>query len=108
LLRGFDVPTISQVTGKALRTIAQYLVIVECYQPDLLQASHHQWMVDRRKGKSFVAPPETLAAMTEALSNPKALDGEKCDKISGGESPEPGAKKRPKRRRNPVQRGDEE
>ncbi len=94
LLRGFDVPTISQVTGKALRTIAQYLVIIECYQRDLLQASHHQWMIDRRKGKSFVAPPETLAAMTESLANPDASDKEKCDKVSGVGSPELGSKKR--------------
>jgi len=94
LLRGFDVPTISQVTGKALRTIAQYLVIVECYQPDLLQAPHHQWMIARRKGKSLVAPPETLVAMTASLANPDAPDEEKCDKVSGVESPELGSKKR--------------
>jgi hypothetical protein len=36
LRRGFDVETIGQVTGKAARTIAQYLVIVECYHPDLV------------------------------------------------------------------------
>jgi len=94
LLRGFDVPTISQVTGKALRTIAQYLVIVECYQPDLLQASHKQWMVDRRKAKSLVAPPETLVAMTESLENPGPSSKKKCDKISGGGSQELGSKKR--------------
>ncbi len=94
LLRGFDVPTISQVTGKALRTIAQYLVIVECYQPDLLQASHHQWMIDRRKGKSFVAPPETLAAMTETLSNPEPSEKTKCDRIAGSGSQELGSKNR--------------
>ena len=94
LLRGFDVPTISQVTGKALRTIAQYLVIVECYQPDLLQASHRQWMVDRRKGKSLVAPPETLVAMAESLENPDPSAKKKCDKIPGGGSQELGSKKR--------------
>ncbi|MCP4603338.1 MAG: DUF1670 domain-containing protein [Proteobacteria bacterium] len=94
LLRGFDVPTISQVTGKALRTIAQYLVIVECYQPDLLQASHHQWMIDRRKGKSLVTPPETLVAMTESLENPDPSDKKKCDKIVGGHSQKMSSKKK--------------
>ncbi len=36
LRRGFDVETIGQVTGKAARTIAQYLVIIGSYHPDLL------------------------------------------------------------------------
>jgi hypothetical protein len=94
LLRGFDVPTISQVTGKALRTIAQYLVIVECYQPDLLQASHHQWMIDRRKGKSLVTPAETLVAMTESLENPDPLARKKCDNVSGSDVQKSGSKKR--------------
>jgi len=94
LLRGFDVPAISHVTGKALRTIAQYLVIIECYQPDLLQASHHQWMIDRRKGKSFVAPPETLSAITESLANTDAADDGKCDKVLGGDCSELGPKNR--------------
>ena len=85
---------ISQVTGKALRTIAQYLVIVECYQPDLLQTSHHQWLIDRRKGRSFVAPPETLAAMTKSLANQDAADKEECDKVPERESPELTSKKR--------------
>ncbi len=97
LLRGFDVPTISQVTGKALRTIAQYLVIVECYQPDLLQDSHRQWMIDRRKGKSLVTPPETLVAMTESLENPDPSAKKNCDKISDGNSQELGSKKRASR-----------
>jgi hypothetical protein len=94
LLRGFDVPTISQVTGKALRTIGQYLVIIECYQPDLLTASHHQWMIDRRKGQKLHAPPETLEAMSESLSNQEPSGKKKCDKISGSDSPELGSKKR--------------
>jgi len=69
LRRGFDVETISHVTGKAARTIAQYLVIVECYHPDLLQDSHRQWLAGRRRRKALVAPPETMAAMTETLEN---------------------------------------
>ncbi len=94
LLRGFDVPTISQVTGKALRTIMQYLVIAECYQPDLLQPSHRQWMVDRRKRKSLVTPPETLMAMTESLENPNPTNKEKCDKIPERGSEKMSSKKR--------------
>ena len=69
-------------------------MIIECYQRDLLQDSHHQWMIDRRKGKSFVAPPETLAAMTESLANPDAADDGKCGKVLGDGCPELGSKKR--------------
>ncbi len=36
LRRGFDVETIGHVTGKAARTIAQYLVIIGSYHPDLV------------------------------------------------------------------------
>ncbi|MGH2667732.1 MAG: DUF1670 domain-containing protein, partial [bacterium] len=36
LKRGFDTPTICQVTGRAARTVAEYLVIVERFHPQLL------------------------------------------------------------------------
>ena len=49
LRKGFDAETICQVTGKALRTVAQYLVIVETYQPELLKKSHRDWLAQRRK-----------------------------------------------------------
>jgi hypothetical protein len=98
LLRGFDVPTISHVTGKALRTIMQYFVIIECYQPDLLQSSHRQWMVDRRKRKSLVTPPETLIAMTESLENPNPTNKEECDKLPERSSEKRSSKKRATKR----------
>ena len=70
-------------------------MIVECYQPDLLQASHRQWMIDRRKGKSLVAPPETLVAMTETLSNPEYTQIPAPDHLTqshrGGRLPRGGA-----------------
>ena len=49
LRRSFDVETICQVTGKAPRTIAQYLVIIECYHPKLLKKKHRDWLAARRK-----------------------------------------------------------
>jgi hypothetical protein len=50
LRKGFDIETICQVTGKARRTVAQYLVIVERYQPQLLKKQHRDWLTTRRKG----------------------------------------------------------
>jgi hypothetical protein len=70
LRRGFDVDTLGHVTGKAARTIAQYMAIVECYHPDLVQDSHRQWLAQRRKKAKLVAAPETLAPMTQSLANP--------------------------------------
>jgi len=75
------VETICQVTGKAKRTISQYLVIVECYHRDLLQDSHNQWLAKRRRKTKQVADPETLAAMTQSLENQGAPDMGKCEKI---------------------------
>ena len=93
LRRGFDPQTISQVTGKAPRTVAQYLVIVECYQPELLPASVRQWLTDRRQGNKAAAPPETLAAMTESLENRGTPDKGKCEKIAQKGSQDLGPKR---------------
>ncbi len=49
LKKDFDVPSICQVTGKAARTVEQYLVIVERFHPRLLKATHRDWLVARRK-----------------------------------------------------------
>ena len=49
LKKSFDVPTICQVTGRAARTVAEYLVIVERFHPQLLGAGHRDWLVARRK-----------------------------------------------------------
>lgn len=49
LRKGFDVPVICQVTGKAARTIAQYLLIVDEFHPQLLDASHREWLEIRQR-----------------------------------------------------------
>ena len=49
LRKGLDVPTICQATGKAPRTVAQYLVIVEAYHPDLITPEHRKWLAHRRR-----------------------------------------------------------
>jgi hypothetical protein len=104
LRRGFDVETIGHVTGRAARTIAQYLVIVECYHPDLLQDSHRQWLAGRRKRKALVAPPETMAAMTESLENQGTPDKGKHEKMAHSGSQEAGSKRRalPKAKTRPT------
>lgn len=49
LRKGFDASTICQVTGKAVRTVCQYLVIVEQFHPELLKTTHRDWMKARRE-----------------------------------------------------------
>lgn len=49
LRKGFDVPTLCQVSGKAPKTVAQYLVIVEAFHPELLTADHREWLHARRR-----------------------------------------------------------
>jgi hypothetical protein len=48
LKKRFDAPTICQVTGRAARTVAEYLVIVERFHPKLLDPGHRDWLVARR------------------------------------------------------------
>ncbi|UCG50799.1 MAG: DUF1670 domain-containing protein [Candidatus Latescibacterota bacterium] len=70
LRKGFDVETIAQVTGKAPRTVAQYLVIVEAYHPTLLKKSHRDWLVRRRKkiGANRRLPAESVEPVMKALN----------------------------------------
>jgi hypothetical protein len=49
LKKSFDAPTICQVTGRAARTVAEYLVIVERFHPKLMGPEHRDWLVARRK-----------------------------------------------------------
>ncbi|MBK8167973.1 MAG: DUF1670 domain-containing protein [bacterium] len=93
LRRGFDVETIGHVTGKAARTVAQYLVIIECYHPDLLQDSHRRWLTGRRKGRTVTARPEMMTSMTEALENEEAPDTGKCEKMTPAGSQGLGSKR---------------
>jgi len=82
LKKGFDAPTICQVTGRAARTLAEYLVIIERFHPELLGPGHRDWLVARRKrahealplnqedGASILVKLET--GMTQN-PNPKAI-----------------------------------
>lgn len=49
LRKDFDVPTICRVSGKAPKTVAQYLVIVEAFHPGLLNSDHRAWLHARRR-----------------------------------------------------------
>lgn len=101
LRRGFDVETIGHVTGKAARTVAQYLVIIECYHPDLLQDSHRRWLAGRRKGRTVTARPEMMTSMTEALENEDAPDTGKCEKMAPAGSQGLGSKRAASRKAKP-------
>ena len=58
LRKGLDVPTISQVTGKAPRTVGQYLEIIRQFHPGLLDTKHRDWLDARwRKRKQRANPP---------------------------------------------------
>lgn len=82
LKKGFDTPTICQVTGKAARTVAQYLVIVERFHPALLGPGHRDWMVARcrRTQQGLPLDRETSATIVKNLetgltqnTNPTAI-----------------------------------
>jgi hypothetical protein len=70
LRKGLDVPTICQVTGKAARTVAQYLVIVEHFHPELLGATQRDWLAARRKRAHGPAtsPAGELSPMAKSLA----------------------------------------
>lgn len=69
LKRGLDVATICQVTGKAQRTVAQYLVIVACFQEKLLQEDHREWLVERSKKNGLTLPPEVGKRILKGLKD---------------------------------------
>jgi hypothetical protein len=74
LRKGFDVETICQVTGKAPRTVAQYLVIVETYHPTLLKKAHRDWLVKRRNkiGATRPLPAESMEPVMDALDDKRS------------------------------------
>jgi hypothetical protein len=84
LRRGLDVPTICQVTGKAQRTLAQYLVIIECYHPRLLRADHQDWLAKRRKNGGLVLSPAEGERIVQALEK---QEPEKNKKVAKNHSP---------------------
>ena len=69
LKKAFDAPTICQVTGRAARTVAEYLVIVERFHPELLGPGHRDWMVARRKRAHEALPldHEASASIVRSL-----------------------------------------
>jgi hypothetical protein len=77
LRKGFDAETICQVTGKAPRTVAQYLVVVETYQPKLLRKVHQDWLAARRKKvkRERSLPEEPMKPMVESLKNGRRRPG---------------------------------
>ena len=71
LRKKLDAPTICQVTGRAQRTVAQYLVIVEAYHPDLMGTEHRKWLAGRRKKNYPSLPPEEGEKMIQGLKKRK-------------------------------------
>jgi hypothetical protein len=88
LRKRFDVATISQVTGKAVRTVAQYLVIVEVFHPDLLTREHREWMAARRKkaSRTEFLPSEPIAPMTKSLKRVEYQETRKGAIVDSGGS----------------------
>lgn len=74
LRKGFDVETICQVTGKAPRTVAQYMVIVETYHPTLMKKTHRDWLVKRRDkiGAKRSLPAESMEPVIKALNDKRS------------------------------------
>jgi hypothetical protein len=71
LRKSFDAETICQVVGKASRTVAQYLAIIECYHPTLLKKLHRDWLTSYRKTVKVKRPlpKESVKPMVEALND---------------------------------------
>jgi hypothetical protein len=82
LKKGFDAPTLCQVAGRAARTVAEYLMIVDRFHPQLLGSTHRDWLVARRKRAHEALPldREASASIVTNLergmtqnTNPKAI-----------------------------------
>jgi len=86
LRKGLDVPTICQVTGRAPRTAAQYLVIVEQFHPELLDKPHRDWLkARRRKGRHKAKlPAEAMAPMVESLGGSATLETHHGERAAPG------------------------
>jgi Protein of unknown function (DUF1670) len=98
LRKGFDVPTICQVTGKAARTVAQYLVIVEQFHPELLTQSQRAWMNARRKKNNVQLPESEWAGIGKGLQEGGTSVSARGEKVDPGASGEAGSRRRsPKR-----------
>ena len=84
LKKGFDVETICQVSGKAPRTVAQYLVVVESYDPGIMNDGHREWLSMRRKriGAVRSLPAEAMTPMVRALQE-RGCQGLRQEEIVG-------------------------
>jgi hypothetical protein len=80
LRKGLDAPTICHVIGKAPRTVAQYLVIIEGYHPELLGQGHRVWLAQRRKKNSLLLSREEGEKMTRALEKQEPGKAQKTAK----------------------------
>ena len=103
LRKGLDVPTICHVTGRAARTVAEYLVIIEQFHPELLSETHRSWLVMRRKRqhRGMSLRPQDMAPMTKNLEEggssdthpptiaPPARSGEVDSRTQPSTSPQP-------------------
>ena len=76
LRKGFDVPTICQAVGRAPRTVAQYLVIVETFNADLLDKPNRDWLIARRKRTKVESwlPPKPMESMLASFKNQETSD----------------------------------
>jgi hypothetical protein len=76
LRKGMDVPTICQITNRAARTVAQYLVIIEQFHPELLGEKHRSWLEGRRN-----TALKTMAKLSEKLTPGSRTIGKRgtCD-----------------------------
>jgi hypothetical protein len=112
LRKGFDIPTICQVTGRAARTVAEYLTIVEAYQPRILKKKHRDWLMNRRKKvhKRETFPSDSVTPMLQALEKGGTLDTRPNEIAAPGASEEAGSSTpsrptRTKREKRPKKRG---
>jgi hypothetical protein len=107
LRKGLDVPTICQVTGRAPRTVAQYMVIVEHFHPELLDTTHRDWLKARRRKRSCEAklPAEAMATMVESLKGSATLKTRHGENAAPGRSGEAGRKPRGVSTQGPPDRG---
>ncbi len=103
LKKNFDVPTICQVTGKAARTVAQYLVIVERFHPQLMNAAHRTWLHARRKRmtKDRLLPPEVMSPVLSSMGTGMTPDTNSRSIVDPGASGEAGSGASSPRNRRP-------
>jgi hypothetical protein len=104
LKKSFDLPTICQVTGKAARTVAQYLVIVERFHPELMSVDHRAWLAARRQRNNHALPAEVATPIIERLTRRTTQDTNPRTIVDPGASGEVDRKARTKKSPKPAHR----